>query len=188
MKLLIASDIHGSALAARLLVGYFWDLKCDYMLLLGDILYHGPRNALPGEYDTKECAKILNGIYQKIWCVQGNCDAEVDQLMLEFPLTADYMQLPVNGRLIFASHGHHFGPHYLPPIGSCDILMCGHTHMPGHQKFEDLLYCNPGSPSIPKGGSKPGFMTFENNLLCWRELDSGKTYDSVLLDASDIQD
>ena len=179
MKLLIASDIHGSAFAARNLLKQFEDLNCDYMLLLGDILYHGPRNALPGEYDTKACAETLNSIYQKIWCVQGNCDAEVDQVMLQFPITADYMQLPVNGKIIFASHGHHFGPDNLPPIGCCDILMCGHTHLPGHKVFEDLIYCNPGSTSIPKGGSVPSFMTFEDNVLNWRKLETGEIYDSV---------
>ena len=181
MKLLIASDIHGSALAARMLAGYFYDLKCDNMLLLGDILYHGPRNALPGEYDCKETAAVLNTLTSKIWCVRGNCDAEVDQMVLDFPLTSDYMQLPVNGKVIFASHGHHFGPDNPPPIGSCDILMCGHTHIAGHTKIGDLLYCNPGSTSIPKGGTKAGFMTFENNLLCWRELESGRVYDSLEL-------
>ena len=181
MKLLIASDIHGSAFAARNIVGHFYDMKCDYMLLLGDILYHGPRNGLPGEYDCRETAKILNALASKIWCVHGNCDAEVDQMLLEFPVTADYMQLPVNGNVIFASHGHHFGLDNLPPIGSCDILMCGHTHIAGQRQIGDLLYCNPGSPSIPKGGTKPGFMTFDGGLLCWRELESGKTYDSIEL-------
>ena len=179
MKLIIASDIHGCATAARKLVGHFYDEKADYMLLLGDILYHGPRNALPGEYDCAETAGILNSIYTKIWCVQGNCDAEVDQMMLEFPLTADYMQLPFGGKVIFATHGHHFGPDNPPPVGSADILMCGHYHIPEHYMIGDLLYCNPGSTSIPKAGSKPSYMTFDGRILCWKELDTGKTYDSV---------
>ena len=181
MNLLIASDIHGSSRAARLLAGHFYDLKCDYMLLLGDILYHGPRNALPGDYDCKETAAILNTLKDKIWCVRGNCDAEVDEMMLEFPITADYMQLPVNGQVIFATHGHHIGPNYLPPIGSCDILMCGHSHFAEHRKIEDLLYCNPGSTSIPKGGTRPGFITFSDKLICWRRIEDGSTYDSIEL-------
>ena len=179
MKLLIASDIHGSALAARKIVGAFWDEKCDYMLLLGDILYHGPRNALPGEYDCKETAIALNSIKDKIWCVRGNCDAEVDQMVLEFPITADYMQIPINGKVLFATHGHHFGPDYLPPIGSCDILFCGHFHVPEHRQIGDLLYCNPGSTSIPKGGSCPSYIIMDDNKIVWKNLETGKAYDSL---------
>ena len=181
MNLLIASDIHGSAYAARNLVGYFYDLKCDGILLLGDILYHGPRNALPGEYDCQETARILNSVADKIQCVRGNCDAEVDQMLLDFSLAEDNKQLTVNGRTIFASHGHHIGPGNPPPIGSCEILTCGHTHIAGYTKIGDLLYCNPGSTSIPKGGTKAGFMTFSGNLLCWRDIDNGKTYNSLEL-------
>jgi len=177
MKLIIASDIHGSALAAEKLVGWFWDEHCDYMLLLGDLLYHGPRNSLPGEYDCKRTAQILNTVKDKIWCVRGNCDAEVDQMMLEFPITAEYMQLPVNGKVIFATHGHHIGPDCLPPIGSCDMLMYGHFHVPEHRVISDLLCCCPGSTSIPKGGSRPSYMTFEENRLCWKYVEDGRTYD-----------
>ena len=181
MKLLIASDIHGSALAAEKLVGHFRDEHCAYMLLLGDLLYHGPRNALPGEYDCKHTAEILNSVADKIWCVCGNCDAEVDQMMLAFPITAEYMQLPVNGRVLFATHGHHIGPDRLPPIGSCDILLYGHYHVPEHRIISDLLCCNPGSTSIPRGGSCPSYMTFEDNLLCWKELETGKSFDFLEL-------
>ncbi|MDO5331895.1 MAG: phosphodiesterase [Bacillota bacterium] len=182
MKILIASDIHGCADSARKLIGHFQDEKCDYILLLGDILYHGPRNALPGEYDTMEVAKLLNQYKNKIWCVKGNCDSEVDQMVLEFPITADYMQIPVGDKVIFATHGHHFNMDYLPPKGSCDILACGHFHFPEHRQIEDLLYINPGSTSIPKGGSKKSFMTFDGKLLCWKEIDTGKTYDSLECD------
>jgi len=179
MKLLIASDIHGCSTSARKLIEYFHDEKCDKILLLGDILYHGPRNSLPDEYDCMEVAKILNEYKDKIWCVRGNCDSEVDQMVLEFPITADYMQIPFGEHVIFATHGHHFNLDYLPPKGSCDIMLNGHFHVPEHKKVEDLWYCNPGSTSIPKGGSRKSFMTFDGETLCWKEIDTGQTYDSI---------
>jgi len=179
MKLLIASDIHGSAYAVRKLIGHFGDEKCDRMLLLGDLLYHGPRNALPGEYDCQSVALQLNAIKDKIWCVRGNCDADVDGMVLDFPYTAEYMQLVVGDKVIFASHGHRIGPDNLPPIGSCDILMCGHTHIPEIRKYPDgLIYANPGSISIPKGGSKASYMTFDGNILCQKELENGQVFNS----------
>lgn len=179
MKLLIASDLHGSALAVRKLIGRYWDEKCDNILLLGDILYHGPRNSLPGEYDTKSVAEQLNVLKDKIWCVRGNCDAEVDQCVLDFPIMADYMQIPIGGKVIFATHGHHFGPDNPPPIGSCDILMCGHFHIPEIRQIADgLIYANPGSTSIPKGGSTASYMTFDGHILCQKELDNGRVFNS----------
>lgn len=179
MKLLIASDIHGSALATRKLIGAFYDEKCDYMLLLGDILYHGPRNALPGEYDCAETAKQLNAIKEKIWCVRGNCDAEVDQMVLEFPIQAEYMQIPIDGKVIFATHGDHIGPDCPPPLGSCDILMCGHFHIPEIRRIADgLIYANPGSTSIPKGGSKASYMTFDGKTLVQKYLDDGTVFNT----------
>lgn len=179
MKILIASDIHGSAHAVRQLIGHFWDEKCDYMLLLGDILYHGPRNGLPGEYDCMSVAEQLNAIKEKIWCVKGNCDSEVDQMVLEFPITADYMQIPVDGKVIFATHGHHIGPDNPPPIGSCDILACGHTHVPQIYTMSDgLVFINPGSTSIPKGGSEPSYMTFDGHMLCQKRLEDGTVFNS----------
>jgi len=176
MKLLIASDIHGCSSSAAKIAYYFDEMKCDKILLLGDILYHGPRNDLPGTYDCRETARILNALKDKIICVKGNCDSEVDQTVLEFPITADYQQLLVGSISIFASHGHHIGPDNPPPIGSCDVLICGHTHIPGYQNIGDLLYCNPGSASIPKGGSKQSFMTFDGKAFNWHYIENGETY------------
>ena len=177
MKLLIASDIHGSADATRKLILRYEEEKAQRMLLLGDILYHGPRNALPGEYDCMEVAQLLNSYKNDIFCVRGNCDSEVDQMVLEFPITADYIQLPWEGKMIFATHGHHYGPHYLPPLQELDVLLCGHTHVPACERLPETgIYCNPGSTSIPKGESSPSYMTLEGNLLCWKYLDSGRCY------------
>jgi len=181
MKLLIASDIHGCSSSAAKLAQYFDEMKFDRILLLGDILYHGPRNKLPGTYDCQEVARILNGLKDKIICVKGNCDSEVDQMVLEFPITAEYQQLPIGQYLFFATHGHHIGPDNPPPIGSCDVLLCGHTHIPGYKKIGDLLYCNPGSTSIPKGGSKESFMSFDGTTFRWHYIDSGEEYLSYKL-------
>jgi len=182
MKYLIASDIHGCAGSAQKIVEWFENLQCDRMLLLGDILYHGPSNAISDGYDPKETIKQLNSIKEKIIAVRGNCDAEVDQVVLEFPITAEYQQIPFGDKLIFATHGHHVGLDNLPPIGSCDVLLCGHTHVPGYKYFEDLLYVNPGSTSIPKFESKKSFMTFDGKTFRWYYIDNGKEYDSLTID------
>lgn len=179
MRLFIASDIHGSATATKKMIERFYEEQCDHMLLLGDILYHGPRNDLPGGYDCKSVVQQLNAIKDKIWCVRGNCDSEVDQMVLEFPITADYMQIPVDGRVIFATHGHHFSPDNPPPIGSCDILLCGHFHIPEIRKLADgLIYANPGSVSIPKGGSEASYMCFDGKTIYQKRLEDGSVFNS----------
>ncbi len=182
MKWLIASDIHGCISSAKKLIDIYEQENCERILLLGDILYHGPRNALPGEYDTAAVAELFNKYASKIYCVRGNCDAEVDQMILEFPITADYMQLPIEGNVFFASHGHHFGPDKLPPIGSADVLICGHTHVPACTKLADgLVYINPGSASIPKGGSERSFILMEGKTLYFRNLEDNKTRRTFVL-------
>ena len=184
MKVIIASDIHGSAAAARYLIGHLEDGRYDKLLLLGDILYHGPRNALPGEYDCMKTADLLNIYSDKIICARGNCDSEVDQMVLQFPITSDYRELDIDGKSFFLTHGHVYGPDRLPNK-MYDVMLSGHTHVPGHEylrsfgDFKGMLWCNPGSTSIPKGGSEPSFMTYENGHLYWRKLESGEIYDRV---------
>ena len=182
MKWVIASDIHGCSSSTKRLIEIYEKEKAERFLFLGDILYHGPRNALPGEYDTFEVAQLLNRYAAQIYCVRGNCDAEVDQQVLEFPIVADYMQLPIEGKVFFATHGHHFGPNHLPPIGSADYLLCGHTHIPACEKIEDITYLNPGSTSIPKGGSKQSFILLDGNKLYWRHLDDNSTYREMTIE------
>lgn len=186
MKLLIASDIHGSAKAARYLIGHFEDGKYDRMLLLGDILYHGPRNALPGEYDCMKTAELLNYHKDKIRCVRGNCDSEVDQMVLQFNITDDYAVLDCDGLSFFASHGHIYGPDRLPKE-MYDVMLVGHTHVPMHEyartfgDYKGMLLCNPGSTSIPKGGSDASYMSYADGWLNWHELETGEIYDRVKL-------
>ena len=176
MKWIIASDIHGCSSSVKKLLEIYEKEKAERFLFLGDILYHGPRNTLPGEYDTFEVAQLLNAYAAQIYSVRGNCDAEVDQAVLEFPLAAEYMQLPIEGKVFFATHGHRFGPHNLPPLGSADYLLCGHTHVPACEKIGDLYYLNPGSISIPKGGSEKSFMMIDGDIMQWRHLDDNSVY------------
>lgn len=174
MKWLIASDIHGSALYCEKLLQAFEKERAQRLLLLGDILYHGPRNDLPEGYAPKKVIPMLNGIKDKITCVRGNCDAEVDQMVLNFPIMADYTVIPAGERLIFATHGHVFGPGNPPALQKGDILLCGHTHVPTCAETDGFLYLNPGSVSIPKEGSGHGYMTFEDGVFLWKTFDGEK--------------
>ena len=175
MKWLIASDIHGSAYYCKELVRVFEEEKADRMLLLGDILYHGPRNDLPRDYAPKKVIGILNERKQDILCVRGNCDTEVDQMVLQFPILADYAIFQAGEKMIFATHGHHFHNEQLPPLKKGDILLHGHTHVPKCETFDTHVYLNPGSISIPKENSPHGYILWENNRMEWKSLD-GEIY------------
>lgn len=171
MKILIASDIHGSALYCRRLIEEYEKEKADRLFLLGDILYHGPRNDLPDEYAPKKVIEMLNEKKDEIFCVRGNCDTEVDQMVLKFPILADYAVLSVGDRLVYATHGHVFNENNLPPLKKGDILLNGHTHVPKCTEHESFVYLNPGSVSIPKENSARGFIILENGVFTWKSLD-----------------
>lgn len=171
MKLMIASDIHGSEFWCRKLLEAFENEKADRILLLGDILYHGPRNDLPLGYAPKKVIELLNAIKDKIFCVRGNCDTEVDQMVLEFPILADYAVIPLEDRLIYATHGHNYNEAKLPPLQNGDILLHGHTHVPKCIKHESYIYMNPGSTSIPKENSHHGYMILEGGMFEWKDFD-----------------
>ena len=180
MKWMIASDLHGSAYYCRKMLEAFEREGADRLFLLGDLLYHGPRNDLPREYAPKEVIPLLNGKKEKLLCVRGNCDAEVDQMVLEFPVLADYAVLPVGQRLIYATHGHIYHVKNLPPLAPGDVLLHGHTHVPAWTEFgQGNLYLNPGSVSIPKENSPHSYMTLEEGLFRWKELESGEVYHEV---------
>ena len=168
MKIMIASDIHGSALYCRRLIEEYEKEKADRLLLLGDILYHGPRNDLPDEYAPKKVIEMLNEKKDEIFCVRGNCDTEVDQMVLKFPILADYAVLAVGDRLIYATHGHIFNENNLPPLKKGDILLNGHTHVPKCIDRGDYVYMNPGSVSIPKENSGRGYMTLCGGTFEWK--------------------
>ncbi len=178
MKWMIASDIHGSSYYCEKLLHAYVKENADRLLLLGDILYHGPRNDLPKDYNPKKVIEMLNGYQKDILCVRGNCDTEVDQMVLQFPVLADYCILTYNDRLIFATHGHIFNIDNLPKIHESDILLHGHTHVPACEEVNGIYYMNPGSVSIPKENSPHGYMIFEDGIFEWKDLlgNSYKTF------------
>mgnify|MGYP004470754619 CR=1 FL=1 len=182
MKWMIASDLHGSAYYCHKMLEAFEREGADRLFLLGDLLYHGPRNDLPREYAPKEVIPLLNGKKEKLLCVRGNCDAEVDQMVLEFPVLADYAVLPVGQRLIYATHGHIYHVKNLPPLAPGDVLLHGHTHVPAWTEFgQGNLYLNPGSVSIPKENSPHSYMTLEGNTMQWKELESSAVFHELTL-------
>lgn len=171
MKWMIASDLHGSAYFCRRLLSRFEQEGAHRLLLLGDLLYHGPRNALPPDYDPKKTAELLNQVFGQILCVRGNCDSEVDQMMLKFPILAEYAVLDIGDRMIFATHGHYWNENDLPPIAPGSILLNGHTHLPACREHDGFLYLNPGSAAMPKGDSTPGYMILEGRQLMRKDLE-----------------
>ena len=181
MKWMIASDIHGSAKYCSKLMDAFNTEKPDRLILLGDLLYHGPRNDLPDQYDPKKVIEMLNQIKKSILCVRGNCDTEVDQMVLEFPIMADYAILMLDNRMAFLTHGHHYNLDSLPPLAPGDILIHGHTHVPAWEAFgSNNLYLNPGSVSIPKKDSHRGYIIIGKNAVTWKKL-KGEEYHSISL-------
>ena len=180
MTWMIASDIHGSALYCGKMLNAFEKERADRLILLGDLLYHGPRNDLPEEYDPKAVIRLLNGYRGKIFAVRGNCEAEVDQMVLDFPVMADYALLGLQGHTVFITHGHVYNRNSLPPLQDGDILLHGHTHVPecaeypaetGHPSY---VYMNPGSVSIPKDGTWRGYMTLSNGMFVWKDFDGAE--------------
>lgn len=208
MKYMIASDIHGSAVYCGQMLEAYERERAQRLVLLGDILYHGPRNDLPEGYAPKGVIAMLNPLKENFLCVRGNCDTEVDQMVLEFPVMAEYCFLELPGAApqtaegdkaddteetgrdeqssasstvsIFASHGHIWHPKHLPPMKNGDILLNGHTHIPACEEITDSAgnkyrYLNPGSVSIPKEGSVHSYMTYEDGIFRWKNM-QGEEY------------
>ena len=170
MKLLIASDIHGSAYWCQKLCNLVESENPDKLILLGDLLYHGPRNDLPKDYAPKQVIPMLSKFADKIIAVRGNCEAEVDQRVLPFPCMADFSQLIVDGITLHLTHGHHFGPDNLPPLPQGSIFLSGHTHIKLDEIRQGIRCLNPGSVSIPKDGSH-SCLIFENQKFSFRILE-----------------
>jgi putative phosphoesterase len=182
MKLMIASDIHGSAAYCRELLEAMKKEQVDKLVLLGDILYHGPRNDLPKEYAPKDVIALLNNIKNDILCVRGNCDTEVDQMVLNFPILSDYAILYVGNRMIYVTHGHVYNKGNLPPMKKGDILLHGHTHVPVCEEIEGtgIMYMNPGSVSIPKEDSSHGYMIIMDERIEWKNI-QGEVYKEYVI-------
>ncbi|MDO5426081.1 MAG: phosphodiesterase [Eubacteriales bacterium] len=171
MKLFIASDIHGSAYYCRKMLEAYQKEGAARMLLLGDILYHGPRNDLPKDYAPKEVIAMLNPLKNEIYAVRGNCEAEVDQMVLEFPVMADYCVLLEGGHAVYATHGHVYNAEHLPPLKEGDVLLHGHTHVLKAEKREGYILLNPGSISIPKEGNPPTYAVLEDGLFTIKDFE-----------------
>ncbi len=175
MKLLIASDIHGDFESAKAVFSAAEHEGAEKILLLGDILYHGPRNDLPKTYAPKAVIELLNQNKDRILAVRGNCDTEVDQMVLDFPILADYAYLSLDGLTVFATHGHHHNTNTPPALLSGEILLHGHTHVLKCEKFgNDNYYLNPGSVALPKENNPRTYMVYENRTFTVKDLD-GKT-------------
>lgn len=162
MKIMIASDIHGSYYYAEKLTEAYRASGAERLVLLGDLLYHGPRNDLPRDYNPKAVIDLLNSMSDEILCVRGNCDTEVDQMVLSFPIMADYAVIELDGRLFYLTHGHNYGVDNFPNVRKGDGIIQGHTHVPMKEVRDDVLCINPGSVSIPKEGSEHQCLLYEN--------------------------
>ena len=172
MKLLICSDIHGDINGARFATEFFEKHKCDKLLILGDILYHGPRNDLPDGYAPKAVIELLNKYSDKIITVRGNCDAEVDGMVLSFPIQSDYILIDDGATHIFATHGHHYNTETPPKLPAGAVLLHGHTHVQKVEEFgNNNLYLNPGSVSLPKEGNPKTLMVYENSAFTLYDID-----------------
>ncbi|MGL5000644.1 MAG: phosphodiesterase [Cetobacterium sp.] len=170
MKIFVISDIHGSTYFLKKALEAYKKEEADYILILGDELYHGPRNPLPQDYNPKEVSEILNKYKDKIIAVRGNCDSEVDQMLLEYPMMADYSIIFLNGKRIFATHGHIYNEEKLPNLSRNDIFIYGHTHLPVTYKKEDIFILNPGSITLPKGGNLNSYGIFKENFFYIKSL------------------
>lgn len=182
LKYLFASDLHGSRGAAEQVLARYRAELADRLILLGDLLYHGPRNDLPDDYDPKAVIGLLNGAKRDILCVRGNCDAEVDQMVLEFPITADCMLLDLGGRAAFVTHGHLYNLAALPPLKEGDLLIHGHTHVLTVEEQGGVTYINPGSAALPKEGNPKSYMIWEDGLFTIKFLGGNalRSYDGRL--------
>ena len=172
MKILICSDIHGDLDSIKKVLDAYKRERAEKLIILGDLLYHGPRNDLPETYAPKAVIELLNESRESILTVKGNCDGEVDQMVLNFPILADYAYLVIDGLNIFVTHGHHHNTKTPPPLKKGDILLHGHTHIPVFEEFgNDNLYINPGSAALPKENNPRTYMIYENRTFTLKTLD-----------------
>ncbi len=169
MKILIASDLHGSAFYAKRIVQIKEFEKADLLILLGDIYNHGPRNPLPKDYSPMEVAEILNGIKDELIVVKGNCDSAVDTMISEFDFIEDTCLIE-NGKTLFLTHGHVFNKDNMPKT-KFDVVIYGHFHTGFIEKRQDGVIANAGSLSLPKNNTPNSYLALENGVLTLKNLD-----------------
>ena len=181
-KYIIASDIHGSFAWFERLLSVFQEEEADKLILLGDLLYHGPRNDFPDEYAPKKVFAALNKMKNKVLCVRGNCDSEVDQMVLEFPIMADYALLSEGERTLFLTHGHLFNMENPPLLKKGDVLFNGHFHAPQNYEMDNgAIYVNCGSVALPKDGTPHSYILLDNGVLYFKDLETGGIFDCLTL-------
>lgn len=180
MKVIFISDIHGSYTYLKKVIDVFEKEKADKLIILGDILYHGPRNPLPEGYDCKKVAELLNQYSNKIIAVRGNCDAEVDQMMLDFDIRQDYQTVDIDGHHFFLTHGHIYGPDKLPVLNTGDIFVYGHFHKPVAQRYEDIYMLNPSSIALPKEGTN-SYGIYEKDVFTIKDFNNAQIKTIMLL-------
>ena len=176
MKLLISSDIHGDAICCQAMLDAFERENAEKILILGDILYHGPRNDLPEGYAPKKVIEMLNACADKLICVRGNCEAEVDQMVLNFPVMSDTASVydSSTGIALYMSHGHKYSPDNLPPIPQGSLFLYGHTHVLSIEVKDGITCINPGSVSLPKNNNPKTYATYERGHVEIKTLDGKK--------------
>ena len=175
MKLFITSDIHGDSKCCEEMLKRFKEEKADRILILGDILYHGPRNDLPEGYEPKKVISLLNEYKDIIYAVKGNCDGEVDQMVLDFPILNDYIPFYIDGFSFIATHGHIYNAD--KPVAKAEkIYLCGHTHVPALEDHDGIMYLNPGSVALPKNNTRYSYMVYENRKFIWKDLYTSEAY------------
>lgn len=171
MKLMFASDIHGSYAAAKKIKSAYESEKAEKLVLLGDLLYHGPRNPLPDEYAPQKVFELLNEMKDELLCVRGNCDSEVDQMVCQFSMMADYALINNDGSTMLITHGHIFGTSNPAPVKKGDIIISGHTHVPKAEVENGNVFLNPGSAALPKENFAKSYMVYENNKFTIKDFD-----------------
>lgn len=181
MKLFFISDIHGSYYFLKQALERFKEEQADYIVILGDELYHGARNPLPPEYNPKEVTALLNGYADKIIAIRGNCDSEVDEMVLDYPIMSTYSTIFFDGRRLFLTHGHVYNESRMPALQKGDAFFYGHTHVPKAEKQDGIFILNPGSVSMPKEGATNSYGVLENDNFSIKDL-NGKTFLEIEFD------
>lgn len=174
---MIASDIHGSAYYCEKMIETYEKEGANRLIILGDILYHGPRNDLPKEYAPKRVISMLNNMKENLLCIRGNCDTEVDQMVLEFPVLADYGVLLVENKMFYLTHGHRYNETNVLPMPKGSIMMNGHTHVPKFASYENYTFINPGSVSIPKENSPHSYVIIEGGECVFKDIETNMEYE-----------
>lgn len=166
MKLFFISDIHGSLPSLQEALEKFSESGADYLIILGDALYHGPRNPIPDGYNPAACAELLNNYAAKIIAIRGNCDSEVDQMLIKYPMSDTSASVLLENRRFFLTHGHIFHPENQPPLSAGDVFCYGHVHLPKAERGENGVFIfNPGSITLPKEGNPRSYGIFSGNTL-----------------------